>query len=142
METHNEQVRHCFTANADLLPHRSSKLRFRSRSQTPGRGEPFEKCGTIVKTIRRRPQAAAIAIRPANVLMVGLTLGALLTVSNFVQTAKAQQSNTPREQVIRECNLMEKRDPRMIHMKGQRPVAGSSFTKAAWPITARGNDSD
>ena len=43
--------------------------------------------------------------------MVGLSLGALLTVSNFVQTAKAQQSNTAREQVIRECNLMEKRDP-------------------------------
>ena len=64
----------------------------------------------IVKTIRRMPQAAAIAIRPANVLMVGLALGALLTVSNFVQTAKAQQSNTAREQVIRECNLMEKRD--------------------------------
>jgi hypothetical protein len=65
----------------------------------------------IVKTSWRRPQAAAIAIRPANVLMVGLSLGALLTVSNFVQTAKAQQSNPAREQVIRECNLMEKRDP-------------------------------
>src|SRR3981189_57533 len=62
----------------------------------------------IVKTSWRRPQAAAIAIRPANVLMVGLSLGALLTVSNFVQTAKAQQSNTAREQVIRECNLMER----------------------------------
>ena len=73
----------------------------------PGR---IRKFGTIVKTIWRRPQAAAIAIRPANVLMVGLSLGALLTVSNFVQTAKAQQSNTAREQVIRECNLMEKRD--------------------------------
>jgi hypothetical protein len=63
----------------------------------------------IVKTIRRGPQAAAIAIRPAKILMVGISLGALLTVSNFVQTAKAQQSNTAREQVIRECNLMEKR---------------------------------
>ena len=63
----------------------------------------------IVKTIRRRPQAAPTAMRPANVLMVGLTLGALLTVPNFVQTAKAQQSSTAREQVIRECNLMEKR---------------------------------
>jgi hypothetical protein len=63
----------------------------------------------IVKTIRRRPQSAALAIRPTNVLMVGLTLGALLTVPNFVQTAKAQQSSTAREQVIRECNLMEKR---------------------------------
>ena len=31
---------------------------------------------------------------------------------------------------------------RMTHMKGQRPVAGSSFTKPAWPITARWNDSD
>jgi hypothetical protein len=31
-------------------------------------------------------------------------------VSNFVQTAKAQQSNTAREQIIRECNLLEKRD--------------------------------
>ena len=63
----------------------------------------------IVKTIRRRPQAAPTAMRPANVLMVGLTLGALLAMPNFVQTAKAQQSNTAREQVIRECNLMEKR---------------------------------
>ena len=72
----------------------------------PGR---IRKFGMIVKTSWRRPQAAAIAIRPANVLMVGLSLGALLTVSNFVQTAKAQQSNTAREQVIRECNLMEKR---------------------------------
>ena len=72
----------------------------------PGR---IRKFGMIVKTSWRRPQAAAIAIRPANVLMAGLSLGALLTVSNFVQTAKAQQSNTAREQVIRECNLMEKR---------------------------------
>ena len=63
----------------------------------------------IVKTIRRRPQAAATAMRPAKILMVGISLGALLTVSNFVQTAKAQQSNTAREQVIRECNLTEKR---------------------------------
>jgi predicted alpha/beta-fold hydrolase len=63
----------------------------------------------IVKTIRRGLQAAAIAIRPAKILMVGISLGALLTVSNFVQTTKAQQSNTAREQVIRECNLMEKR---------------------------------
>ena len=63
----------------------------------------------IVKTIRRRPQAAATAMRPAKILMAGISLGALLTVSNFVQTAKAQQSNTAREQVIRECNLTEKR---------------------------------
>jgi hypothetical protein len=63
----------------------------------------------IVKTIRRRPQAAAIAKKPTKIVMIGISLGALLTVSNFVQTAKAQQSNTAREQVIRECNLMEKR---------------------------------
>jgi hypothetical protein len=75
-----------------------------------GPGRAIRKFSMIVKTIRRRPQAAAIAIRPANVLMVGLSLGALLTVSNFVQTAKAQQSNPAREQVIRECNLMERRD--------------------------------
>ena len=75
-----------------------------------GPGRAIRKCGTIVKTIWRRPQAAAIAIRPAKILMVGLSLGALLTASNFVQTAKAQQSNTAREKVIRECNLMEKRD--------------------------------
>ena len=74
-----------------------------------GPGRAIRKFGMIVKTIRRRPQAAAIAIRPANVLMVGLSLGALLAMQNFVQTAKAQQSNTAREQVIRECNLMEKR---------------------------------
>jgi len=47
----------------------------------------IRKFGMIVKTIWREPQAAAIAIRPANVLTVGLSLGALLTVSNFVQTA-------------------------------------------------------
>ena len=76
-----------------------------------GPGRAIRKCGTIVKTIWRRPQAAAIAIRPANILMIGLSLGALLTMSNFVQTANAQQSNTAREQVLRECNLMEKRDP-------------------------------
>ena len=75
----------------------------------PGPGRAIRKCGTIVQTIWRRPQAAAIATRPANVLMVGLTLGALLAMQNFVQTAKAQQSNTAREQAIRECNLMEKR---------------------------------
>ena len=75
-----------------------------------GPGRAIRKFSMIVKTIWRRPQAAAIAIRPANVLMVGLSLGALLTVSNFVQTAKAQQSTTAREQLIRECNLMEKRD--------------------------------
>ena len=75
-----------------------------------GSGRAIRKFSTIVKTIRRGPQAAANAIRPANVLMVGLSLGALLTVSNFVQTAKAQQSNTAREQAIRECNLMERRD--------------------------------
>ena len=74
-----------------------------------GPARTSRKHGTIVKTIRRGPQAAAIAIRPANVLMVGLSLGALLAMQNFVQTAKAQQSNTAREQAIRECNLMEKR---------------------------------
>jgi hypothetical protein len=76
-----------------------------------GRGRAIRKCGTIVKTIWRRPQAAAIAIKPTKIVMIGISLGALLTVSNFVQTAKAQQSNPAREQVIRECNLMEKRDP-------------------------------
>ena len=75
-----------------------------------GPARTSRKHGTIVKTIRRGPQAAAIAIRPANVLMVGLSLGALLAMQNFVQTAKAQQSNTAREQAIRECNLMERRD--------------------------------
>jgi hypothetical protein len=56
------------------------------------------------------PQAAAIATRPAKILMVGLGLGALLMVSNFVQTANAQKPNTAREQVLRECNLTERRD--------------------------------
>ena len=83
------------------------------RSQTSGRREPFG--NGIVKTIRRRPQAAAIAIRPAKILMVGISLGALLTVSNFVQTANAQNSNTAREQAIRECSLMEKRDTHDPH---------------------------
>ncbi len=64
---------------------------------------------------QRRPQAPAIAIRPAKILMIGLSLGALLTASNFVETAKAQQSNTAREQAIRECNLMERRDTHEPH---------------------------
>jgi hypothetical protein len=56
------------------------------------------------------PQAAAIAIRPAKVLLVGLGLGALLTVSNFVQVANAQKPSTAREQALRECSLLERRD--------------------------------
>ena len=76
-----------------------------------GPGRAIRKCGTIVKTIWRRPQAAAIAIRPAKILMIGISLGALLTMSNSVQAANAQNSNTAREQALRECNLMEKRDP-------------------------------
>ena len=67
--------------------------------------------GTIVKMIRRGPQAAAIAIRPAKILMIGISLGALLTMPNSVQAANAQNANTAREQALRECNLMEKRDP-------------------------------
>ena len=66
--------------------------------------------GTIVKMIWRRPQAAAIAIRPANILMIGISLGALLTMPNSVQAANAQNANTAREQALRECSLMEKRD--------------------------------
>ena len=67
--------------------------------------------GTIVKMIWRRPQAADIAIRPANILMIGISLGALLTMPNSVQAANAQNANTAREQALRECSLMEKRDP-------------------------------
>ena len=76
-----------------------------------GPGRAIRKCGTIVKTIWRRPQAAAIAIRPANILMIGISLGALLTMPNSVQAANAQNANTAREQALRECSLMEKRDP-------------------------------
>ena len=43
-------------------------------------------------------------------LIVAASLFQAALVSNFVQTAKAQQSNTAREQIIRECNLLEKRD--------------------------------
>ena len=75
-----------------------------------GLARASRKHGTIVKTTWRKPQAADIATRPPNVLMVVLALGALLTVPNFVPGAKAQQSNPARERVIRECNLMEKRD--------------------------------
>ena len=67
----------------------------------------------LTKTLVTAPslfQAAAIAIRPAKILMVGLSLGALLTVSNFVQTAEAQKSNATREQALRECNVMDRRD--------------------------------
>ena len=75
-----------------------------------GPGRAIRKCGTIVKTIWRRPQAAAIAIRPAKILMIGISLGALLTMSNSVQAANAQNANAAREQALRECNLMERRD--------------------------------
>jgi hypothetical protein len=54
--------------------------------------------------------ASLIAMRPAKILMVGLSVGALLTVSNFVQVANAQNANTAREQALRECSLMERRD--------------------------------
>lgn len=67
----------------------------------------------LTKTLVTAPslfQAAAIAIRPAKILMVGLSLGALLTVPNFVQTAEAQQPNTAREQALRECNLTDTRN--------------------------------
>jgi hypothetical protein len=43
-------------------------------------------------------------------LIVAASIFQAALVSNFVQTAKAQQSNTAREQIIRECNLLEKRD--------------------------------
>ena len=76
-----------------------------------GPGRAIRKCGTIVKTIWRWPQAAAIAIRPAKILMIGISLGALLTMPNSVQAANAQNANTAREQALRECSLMEKRDP-------------------------------
>ena len=66
--------------------------------------------GTIVKMIRRGPQAAAIAIRPAKILMIGISLGALLTMPNSVQVANAQNANTAREQALRECSFMERRD--------------------------------
>jgi hypothetical protein len=51
---------------------------------------------TIVKTIRHVPQAAAIAITPTKILMAGLSLGAVMTVSNSVQAANAQKPNTAR----------------------------------------------
>ena len=86
MEMHHEQVYHCSDKNTGCCP------TAKDRQDDPARAE-----------------AAAFATRPANVLMVGLTLGALLAMQNFVQTAKAQQSNTARQQVIPECNLMEKR---------------------------------
>ena len=76
-----------------------------------GPGRAIRKCGTIVKMIWRGPQAAAIAIRPAKILMIGISLGALLTMPNSVQAANAQNANTAREQALRECSLMEKRDP-------------------------------
>ena len=75
-----------------------------------GPGRAIRKCGTIVKTIWRRQQAAAIAIKPTKIVMIGISLGALLTMPNSVQAANAQ-ANTAREQALRECSLMEKRDP-------------------------------
>jgi hypothetical protein len=42
--------------------------------------------------------------------MVGLSIGALLTMSNSVQVANAQQPNTAREQALRQCNLVERSD--------------------------------
>ena len=55
--------------------------------------------------------ASLVAMRPATLLMIGLSLGAILTVPNFVQPAKAQRLDAAREQALRECNLMEGRDP-------------------------------
>ena len=75
-----------------------------------GPGRASRRHGTIVKMIWRGPQAAAIAIRPAKILMIGISLGALLTMSNSVQAANAQNANAAREQALRECNLMERGD--------------------------------
>jgi hypothetical protein len=60
----------------------------------------------LTKTLVTAPKAAAIAVRPAKVLMAGISLGALLTVSNSVEIAQAQKLHTAREQAIRECNRM------------------------------------
>ena len=73
-------------------------------------GRASRRHGTIVKMIWRGPQAAAIAIRPAKILMIGISLGALLTMPNSVQVANAQNANTAREQALRECSFMERRD--------------------------------
>ena len=75
-----------------------------------GPARASRKHGTIVKMIRRGPQAAAIAIRPAKILMIGISLGALLTMPNSVQVANAQNANTAREQALRECSFIERRD--------------------------------
>jgi hypothetical protein len=67
----------------------------------------------LTKTLVTAPllfQAAAIETRPAKILMVGISLGALLTMSNFLQVANAEQLNTAREQALRECSLAERRD--------------------------------
>jgi|RhiMetdeSRZDD1v2_1073273.scaffolds.fasta_scaffold1156689_1 hypothetical protein len=55
--------------------------------------------------------ASLAAMRPATLLMIGLSLGTLLGAATFVQPAKAQRLDAPREQALRECNLMEARDP-------------------------------
>jgi hypothetical protein len=56
-----------------------------------------------------RKQQAAIA-GPAKILMVGLSFCALLTVPNSVQAAGPQNPNTAREQALRDCSVMERRD--------------------------------
>jgi hypothetical protein len=55
--------------------------------------------------------APLVAMRPATLLMIGLSLGTLLAAANFVQPAKAQRLDAAREQALRECNFREGRDP-------------------------------
>ena len=67
--------------------------------------------GTIVKMIRRGPQAAAIAIRPAKILMIGHQPWRSSDDAEFRPSlATRQLRSTAREQALRECSFIERRD--------------------------------
>jgi hypothetical protein len=79
---------------------------------------------------RRGGRAASITKLPIKTLIFALSLGALLNAP-----AQAQNPDAARERALRECNLMEKRDPhdtyegsksggRMFHYKACMSVRG------------------
>ena len=69
---------------------------------------------SIEHTRWRRIMNRFITALPKTLIVAASIFQAAL-VSNFVQTAKAQQSNTAREQALRECSLMDRRDTHEPH---------------------------
>jgi hypothetical protein len=84
---------------------------------------------------RRGGRAASITKLPIKTLILALSLGTLLCAANLIQPANAQDPDAARAQALRECNLIEKRDPhdtyegsksggRMFHYKACMAVRG------------------